>query len=203
MEPEDTPPMSGSNSICVATVLLDAGTQPMQEPQTRLTLEAPSGLIAVTAECRNGKAERISIENVPSFADRLDASLEVAGLGALTVDIACGRDSFVIVDAAALGFAIRTDEARDLVETGSRVIAAANDQLGFTHPEGGFGQLAFVRRPRRDRSFCLECRGASRSLISAVSPAPMSCQQAIFVPRRSGLTVAAPLTTWSLNPSLG
>jgi proline racemase len=25
MEPEDTPPMSGSNSICVATVLLDTG----------------------------------------------------------------------------------------------------------------------------------------------------------------------------------
>ena len=107
MEPEDTPPMSGSNSICVATVLLDAGILPMQEPETHLTLEAPGGLIAVTAECRDGKAERISIENVPSFADRLDAPLEVAGLGALKVDIAYGGDSFVIVDAAALGFAIR------------------------------------------------------------------------------------------------
>jgi trans-L-3-hydroxyproline dehydratase len=83
MEPEDTPPMSGSNSICVATVLLDAGILPMQEPETRLTLEAPGGLIAVRAECHNGKAERISTENVPSFADRLDALLEVAGLGAL------------------------------------------------------------------------------------------------------------------------
>ena len=28
MEPEDTPPMSGSNSICVATVLLDHGIIP-------------------------------------------------------------------------------------------------------------------------------------------------------------------------------
>jgi hypothetical protein len=65
MEPEDTPPMSGSNSICVATVLLDAGILPMQESETRLTLDAQGGLIAVTAECRNGKAERISIENVP------------------------------------------------------------------------------------------------------------------------------------------
>jgi proline racemase len=112
MEPEDTPPMSGSNSICVATVLLDAGILPMQEPETHLTLEAPGGLIAVRAECRDGKAERISIENVPSFADRLDAPLEVAGLGALKVDIAYGGDSFVIVDAAAVGFAIRPDDAR-------------------------------------------------------------------------------------------
>ena len=78
MEPEDTPPMSGSNSICVATVLLDAGILPMQEPETRLTLEAPGGVIGIVAECRDGKAERISVENVPSFADRLDAPLEVA-----------------------------------------------------------------------------------------------------------------------------
>ena len=135
MEPEDTPPMSGSNSICVATVLLDAGILPMQEPETHLTLEAPGGLIAVVAECRNGKAERISVENVPSFVDRLDAPLEVAGLGALTVDIAYGGDSFVIVDAAALGFAVQPDEARDLAETGMRITAAANEQLGFSHPE--------------------------------------------------------------------
>jgi trans-L-3-hydroxyproline dehydratase len=96
MEPEDTPPMSASNSICVATVLLDTGILPMQEPVSHLTLEAPGGLIAVKAECRNGKAERISIENLRSFADRLDAPLEVAGLGALEVDIAYGGDSFVI-----------------------------------------------------------------------------------------------------------
>ena len=144
MEPEDTPPMSGSNAICVATVLIDAGILPMQEPETRFTLEAPGGLIAVTAECRNGKAERISIENVPAFADRLDAPLEVAGLGALKVDTAYGGDSFVIVDAAKLGFAIQPDEARDLAEMGVRIIAAANEQLGFSHPEtGGWDHISF------------------------------------------------------------
>ena len=112
MEPADTPPMSGSNSICVATVLLDTGIIPMQEPETRLTLEAPGGLVEVTAACRDGKAERITVRNVPSFADRLDAKLEVEGVGTLTVDTAYGGDSFVIVDATALGFAIRPDEAQ-------------------------------------------------------------------------------------------
>ena len=107
MEPEDTPPMSGSNSICVATVLLEAGILPMREPQTRLTLEAPGGLIEVVADCRDGKAERISVENVPSFVDRLDAPLEVQGLGTLTVDIAYGGDSFVIVDARRLALRSR------------------------------------------------------------------------------------------------
>jgi len=134
MEPEDTPPMSGSNSICVATVLLDAGIIPMTEPETRLTLEAPGGLVEVVAQCRDGKAERIAVTNVPSFADRLDAALEVEGLGTLTVDTAYGGDSFVIVDAAALGFSIVPDEARELAEIGIRITRAANEQLGFTHP---------------------------------------------------------------------
>jgi proline racemase len=134
MEPEDTPPMSGSNSICVATVLLDTGIVPMTEPETRLTLEAPGGLVEVVAQCRDGKAERITVTNVPSFADKLQVPLEVAGLGTLTVDTAYGGDSFAIVDAPSLGFAVTPDEARDLAETGIRITRAANEQLGFTHP---------------------------------------------------------------------
>ena len=135
MEPEDTPPMSGSNSICVATVLLDAGILPMTEPVTQVVLEAPGGLVRVRADCRNGKAERIHVRNLPSFADRLDARIEVGSLGSLTVDTAFGGDSFVIVDAAALGFAITPDEARDMARLGVQISDAATEQLGFRHPD--------------------------------------------------------------------
>jgi len=134
MEPEDTPPMSGSNSICVSTVLLETGIVPMREPETRFILEAPGGLVDVTAQCRNGKAQRITVKNVPSFADRLDAHLEVEGIGTLTVDTAYGGDTFVIVDSASAGFEITTDEARDICTTGMKITAAANEQLGFRHP---------------------------------------------------------------------
>ncbi|MEM7176666.1 MAG: proline racemase family protein [Pseudomonadota bacterium] len=135
MEPADTPPMSGSNSICVATVLVETGLVPVTEPVTRLLLEAPGGLITAEVAVQGGRAGRVTITNHPSFAARLDAPLEVAGIGTLTVDTAYGGDSFVIVDAAALGFAIRPDEARALAETGIRITAAANEQLGFEHPE--------------------------------------------------------------------
>lgn len=135
MEPEDTPPMSGSNSICVSTVLLDGGILPMQEPVTHLTLEAPGGLVRVRAECRNGKAERIFVQNVPSFADKIAVPLEVEGLGTLTVDTAYGGDSFVVVDAAALGFDITESEAKDIARTGVAITNAANEQLGFSHPQ--------------------------------------------------------------------
>ena len=134
MEPEDTPPMSGSNSLCVATVLLETGILPMHEPETRLVLEAPGGLIDATASCRDGRVERVRVTNVPSFVERLDAALEVEGLGTLEVDTAYGGDSFAIVDARALGFALTPDEARDIAVTGVRITRAANEQLGFTHP---------------------------------------------------------------------
>tara|TARA_R110002049_G_scaffold188402_2_gene356898 strand:- start:107891 stop:108919 length:1029 start_codon:yes stop_codon:yes gene_type:complete len=135
MEPEDTPPMSGSNSICVSTVLLDGGILPMTEPVTHLTLEAPGGLVKVRAECRNGKAERIFVQNLPSFAARLDVPLEVAGLGTIRVDTAYGGDSFVVVDAAALGFSLVAEEAHEIARLGVRITDAANKALQFEHPE--------------------------------------------------------------------
>ena len=134
MEPEHTPPMSGSNSICVATVLLDTGLVAMQEPVTEFILEAPGGLVPVKAYCENGKARSIEVHNLPSFADQLDVVLEVGGVGTLIVDTAYGGDSFVIVDAKALGFEIKPDEARELAETGRKITVAANEQLGFEHP---------------------------------------------------------------------
>jgi proline racemase len=135
MEPEDTPPMSGSNSICVSTVLLESGIVPMEEPETALILEAPGGLIRAIATCKDGRVERITIHNVPSFAHLLDADLEVEGVGTLTVDTAYGGDSFVIADAEVLGFAVSPDEAMDLVKIGMKITKAANEQLGFFHPD--------------------------------------------------------------------
>ena len=134
MEPSHTPPMSGSNSICVATVLLETGIIPMVEPETFINLEAPGGLIKVRARCKQGKVERVYVQNVPSFAGLLDQSLEVEGLGILAVDTAYGGDSFVTVNAAQLGVQIVPDEARDLVELGRRITKAANEQLKFEHP---------------------------------------------------------------------
>ena len=134
MEPEDTPPMSGSNSICVATVLLDSGILQMKEPKTELTLEAPGGLIRMWADCFEGKAQRINLQNLPSFAQNLDVNLEVDGVGTLQVDTAFGGDSFVIVDASSLDLAINADEASDIAKLGMKITESANEQIGFNHP---------------------------------------------------------------------
>ena len=134
MEPEDTPPMSGSNSICVTTVLLETGIIEMREPVTKLTLEAPGGLINVRAECKDGKVIKVLVENVPSFVHKLNASLKLETLGELKVDVAFGGDSFVIVDSEELDFKIIESEAYQLAKLGMEITEAANKQIGFSHP---------------------------------------------------------------------
>ena len=134
MEPTEYPAMSGSNTICVATVLLETGMVEMVEPVTRLRLEAPGGPIDITAGCRDGKVQWVELENVPCFADQLDAPLEVEGVGSLLVDIAYGGMWYAIADATALGFALEPSEARDLSRVGELIRLAAREQLACVHP---------------------------------------------------------------------
>jgi len=128
-------PMSGSNTICTVTVLLETGMVAMKEPETVLVLDTPGGLVQVTATCRNGKCERVTFRNVPSFVFHLDRPVEVAGLGTVTVDVAYGGMIYALVDAKALGFAVVPSEARDLVAMGEKIKAAAAEQLPAVHPE--------------------------------------------------------------------
>jgi trans-L-3-hydroxyproline dehydratase len=135
MEPTEYPPMSGSNTICTVTVLLETGMVEMHEPETTVRLEAPGGVVEARAFCRDGRCESVEFTNVPCFADRLDAPLEVEGLGTLTVDVAFGGMWYAIADAQALGFAIEPHEARDLSLVGEQIRAAAREQLPCVHPE--------------------------------------------------------------------
>jgi proline racemase len=135
MEPTEYPAMSGSNTICVATVLLETGMVELREPETTLRLEAPGGLVEVTAACRDRRVESVELTNVPCFADRLDARLEVEGLGVLSVDVAFGGMWYAIADASALGFALEPSEARELCAVGELIRVAAREQLPCVHPE--------------------------------------------------------------------
>ena len=135
MEPTEYPAMSGSNTICVATVLLETGMVEMHQPETTLRLEAPAGVVEVRATCRDGKCESVELTNVPCFADRLDAELEVDGLGVLSVDVAFGGMWYAIADAHALGFSLEPSEARELSRVGEQIRTAAREQLPCTHPE--------------------------------------------------------------------
>jgi proline racemase len=135
MEQTEYPPMSGSNTICVATVLLETDMIPAREPVTELTLESPAGLIPVRAEVAAGKVTKVTFENVPAFAVHLDATIEVPEVGPVTVDVAYGGMFYVIADAEALGLRLVPEEGRTIARLGEMIKAAAREQLAAVHPE--------------------------------------------------------------------
>ena len=99
MEPEDNPPMSGSNSICVATVLLEKNLIMSTEPYTNFILEAPGGLISIKAEVKNKITKSVEIENLPSFVDLMDVKLKTKNFGEIIVSTVFGGDTFLICNA--------------------------------------------------------------------------------------------------------
>jgi proline racemase len=135
MEQSEYPAMSGSNTICVATVLINEGLVRVSEPMTELTLEAPAGLIRIRADVVDGKARAITFQNVPAFVHRLDVPVEVPEVGTVMVDVAWGGMFYALADAAALGFRLTPDEGRDIVRIGEMVKAAAHEQIPVAHPE--------------------------------------------------------------------
>jgi proline racemase len=146
MEQVEYPGMSGTNTMCVVTVLLETGMIPMREPVTELTLEAPAGLIRVRAECADGKVTGVAFRNVPAFAVHLDRAVEVPRLGTVTVDVAYGGMFYVIADATAFGLALAPDEGRDIVRISEMIKAAAREQLPVAHPEQpGFAGITIAQ----------------------------------------------------------
>jgi proline racemase len=134
MEQTEYPGMSGTNTICVTTVLLETGMVPMCEPATELTLESPAGLIHVQAQCASGKVQQVTFRNVPAFAVHLARRIEVPHLGTVIVDVAYGGMFYVIAEAAPFGLRLTPDEGREIVRVGEMIKAAVREQLPVEHP---------------------------------------------------------------------
>lgn len=134
LEPEDNPLMSGSNSICVSTVLLEKNFIKMEEPITKFLLEAPGGLIPIKAFCENKKVKFIEIQNLPSFVDQLDVKIKTHSFGLINVSTVFGGDSFVICEAKDFDLDIKPENAKKFVEISKEILKVSNKELGFNHP---------------------------------------------------------------------
>ena len=134
MEPEDNPPMSGSNSICVATVLLEKNLIKSIEPYTNFILEAPGGLISIKAEVNNKITTSVEIENLPSFVDLMDVKLKTKNFGEIIVSTVFGGDTFLICNAKDFNLTIEPKNAKKFVDISREIVKVANQEFGFSHP---------------------------------------------------------------------
>ena len=152
-ETTQLPEMSGSNTICVATVLLETGMVEMTEPETSLVLESAAGLIRLKCACHNGKVTGVTITNQPAFVYQQDAMVEVPGIGSLRTDLAWGGMAYAIIDASDMGLRLTPDEDEDICRLGQIIKTAAAEQLTAVHPDNpefaGITQTMFTSPLRR------------------------------------------------------
>ena len=135
MEQTEYPPMSGHNTICTVTALIETGMVPSREPVTELTLETPAGLLSVKAMVEGGKVTAVTLENVPAFPIHLGATVDIPTLGEVEVDVSWGGMIFAIADARRFGVSIRPENGRALARLGAMVKQAAREQLEAVHPQ--------------------------------------------------------------------
>ncbi|GGS45876.1 proline racemase family protein [Actinokineospora fastidiosa] len=126
-------PMCGHGTIGVATVLVETGMVEVVEPVTTVRLDTPAGLVVAEVAVSGGRAESVTIRNVPSFACRLDASVRVPGLGEVRYDLAYGGNFYAILPVADLGLTF--DDKDAMLAAGLAIMAAINEQDEPRHPE--------------------------------------------------------------------
>jgi proline racemase len=145
MEVMGYPIYSGSNTICTATAVLEAGIVPKQEGEQSFLLESPAGLVRVDALVHDGVVEAITCEGLPSYIHTYQATINVPSVGRVTYSVAYSGGFYALVDARELGFDLTLDEERDLARTAHAIVEALQAERGFSHYMlGDVGPLPFL-----------------------------------------------------------
>ncbi|GAA2075074.1 proline racemase family protein [Pseudolysinimonas kribbensis] len=128
-------PMCGHGTIGVATALVEAGMVEVVEPVTTIRLDTPAGLVVARVAVSGGHADAVTIENVPSYVERLDAHVEVPGLGSVPYSLAFGGNFYAMVDLDAVGLPFDRTRQRDISDAGLAIMQAINEADRPRHPE--------------------------------------------------------------------
>ncbi|MBK1852075.1 proline racemase family protein [Marinobacter sp. 1-4A] len=145
MEVMGYPIYSGSNTICTATAVLEAGIVPKKEGKQSFLLESPAGLVRIEALVENGVVEAITCEGLPSYIHTHQASIDVPSLGTVTYSVAYSGGFYALVDAKSLGFDLTLDEERELAVAAHAIVEAIQAERGFSHYTlGDVGPLPFL-----------------------------------------------------------
>lgn len=128
-------PMCGHGTIGVATVLVETGMVEVTEPVTTIRLDTPAGLVIARVDVTDGHADSVTIENVPSYTVRLDATVEVPGYGAVQYSLAFGGNFYAMVDLAAMGLEFDRANQEEIMAAGLAIMTAINETDPPNHPE--------------------------------------------------------------------
>ena len=124
----------GHAVIALTKVFVETGLIPMNEPETEVKMDVPSGFIKSYAKVKNGQVTGVRFENVPSFVQSLDTKIDVPGIGEINYDLAFGGAFYAFVDVAQLGLDCTSKYQNQLIETGIKIKHAVMDSVKMIHP---------------------------------------------------------------------
>ena len=124
----------GHAIIALTKVFVETGLIAMNEPETEVKMDVPSGFIKSYAKVKNGQVTGVRFENVPSFVQSLDTEVDVPGLGIIDYDLAFGGAFYAFVDVAQLGLDCTPEYQNLLIETGMKIKHAIMDSVEMVHP---------------------------------------------------------------------
>jgi proline racemase len=122
--------MCGHAVLALAKLAIETG---LVQGDT-LTLEVPAGTIRARGYMRDGRVERASFENVPSFVYLRDRQVEVPGMGSVRFDVAFGGAFYALVEAADVGLKLDATDYPRLIDYGRRIKAAVAAAHAIEHP---------------------------------------------------------------------
>jgi trans-L-3-hydroxyproline dehydratase len=126
--------MCGHGVIALVTVLIEAGVVPIREAGTPIVLDTPAGLVRAVAHAANGRVEKVSFRNVPSFLSKRDVEVAVPGPGRVVVDLAFGGAFYAILPASSIGLTVSTGCLPALVTAASAIKGAIQKTIPIEHP---------------------------------------------------------------------
>ncbi len=128
-------PMCGHGTIGVATVLVETGMVQVTEPVTTIRLDTPAGLVIARVAVTDGHADSVTIENVPSYTVRLDATVEVPEYGTIPYSLAFGGNFYAMVNLDAVGLEYDRANQEEILAAGLAIMNAINETDPPKHPE--------------------------------------------------------------------
>jgi len=126
--------MSGSNTMCAVTAILETGALPMHAPETVVRIDTAAGLVEATARVEGTKVRDVQVRNVPSWVESLDTPIDVPEYGTVMADIAFGGQFYVQAPASSMGVELGAANAPALVRAGAALLASARRQVTVKHP---------------------------------------------------------------------
>jgi len=131
----------GEGTIGAATVAIETGMVRRLGAETPVIIDTEAGVVETVARADGDRVREVTLRWTPSFVVLAGQSVEVESLGEVPVDVAVGVGNvFAIVEAQALGVAVRRELARRIAQQGMAVRDAVNAQLEVSVP--GLGKTS-------------------------------------------------------------